>query len=121
MRSVSLIARGRVVAIEQPLACRVAPMRWAYALARARLPVTYSVAVRETLLGPPVRMVKVVQRQMADFDACRPLGSAACEPDLPVGDALWVLNRGPNGEQQYGGSCALMLAPYFLRLAHRAY
>lgn len=28
---------------------------------------------------------------VADFDACRPLGSAACEHELPAGAALWVL------------------------------
>ncbi len=117
LSKVSLIARGRVVEVDYPAGCSVAPLRWAYAIAGARLPVTYTIAVRETLLGRPVRTTTVVQRQGAGFDGCRPLGSAACEDALPTGDTLWVLNRMPNGEQRSAGGCGLALAPHFLRLA----
>ena len=120
MRDLSLIARGRVVAVRYPLGCRIAPIRWAYSLMEARLPVTYSIAISETLWGRPVATAYVVQWQVADWDACKPLGSAACEPVLPRGDALWVLKRMPNGEQRYAGRCGLMLAPHFLRLSQQS-
>lgn len=117
MRDLSLIAHGQVVAVNYPIGCRVAPLRLGYALASALLPVTYSLRIRQTLWGRPVAMTKVVQHQAADWDECRPLGSAACQPRMPVGDALWVLSRLPNGEQRNTGRCGLQLAPHFLRLS----
>ncbi len=119
IKDVSLIARGHVVAVNYPLGCRVAPLRWAYSMAQLRLPVTYTIAVRETMYGPSVRTTKVVQHQLADFKACKPVGANACEAALPVGDALWVLNRMANGEQRYAGRCGLILAPYYLRVARQ--
>lgn len=120
LKDVSLIARGRVVAVQYPLGCRIAPLRWAHALTGRPLPVTYTIAIRETLLGPSVRTTRVVQHQAAGFEGCNPLGSSACEPALPNGDALWVLNRTPNGEQRFAGRCGLELAPHFIRLARRS-
>lgn len=120
LKDVSLIARGRVVAVAYPLGCRIAPLRWAYAVTGTRLPVTYSIAIRETLLGTSGRTTTVVQQQVAELDGCKPLGSAACEPALPPGDALWVLNRMPSGEQRFAGRCGQMLAPYLLRMAQRS-
>jgi hypothetical protein len=116
MADLSLVAYGRIIAVEYPPGCRVAPLRWAYSLAKMRLPVTYTVAVRETLWGQPVATTRVVQHQLASWDACKPLGSPACQPVLPFGDALWALHRMSNGEQTYAGQCGLTLASYYLRL-----
>lgn len=118
-KDMTLVAHGRVTAVRYPAACRIAPLRWAYALTGSRHKVVYSVAIRRTLWGRPVATTEVVQYQIAETDGCKPLGSAACEAALPRGDTLWVLRRTPDGEQRYAGRCGLLLAPYLIRLAQR--
>jgi hypothetical protein len=89
-------------------------------LAGTRLPVTYTIAPRQILWGKRAGTVDVVQQQAAWRDGCKPLGSAACEPPLPAGDAFWVLMRDSDGVLRAAGRCGLMLAPYFLKLARQS-
>ncbi|WP_144033503.1 hypothetical protein [Sphingomonas guangdongensis] len=120
MKDLSRIVRGRVVGIEYPLTCRIAPLRWIWSLTEYRLPVTYTVAVTRTLWGPPVRTTRIVQHQTAELDGCRPLGAPACEAAIPTGETLWVIRRLPNGEQRYTGGCGAAYAPYILRIARQS-
>lgn len=112
----SLVAYGRITQVHLPTGCRVAPVRWAHTVLGSRLPMTFHVKVTRTLWGRPLQTVSVVQRQIATWSGCVPLGSAACEAPLPGGDTLWVLSHTPTGELRHGGLCGVRLAARLLRL-----
>jgi hypothetical protein len=117
MNELSVVGSGRIYVIEYPAACQIAPLRWFNATIGRRVPVVHKLLLRKVLWGRSTRMVDVVQYQKATWSSCKPLGSAACEPKLPLGDALWPLRRSSNGAQAYAGRCGIMLATYALRLS----
>lgn len=116
MNDLSAVGYGRIYAIEYPAACRIAPLRWFNAAIGRRAPFVYKLLFRKMLWGRSARMVDVVQYQQVTWSSCEPLGSAACQPKLPTGDALWPLRRWANGEHTYAGRCGVMLVTYALRL-----
>lgn len=116
MNELAVVGYGRVTAVAYPDACRVAPLRWISAVMNRRLPVVYSVHLRRIVWGRSPRLVNVVQYQRAGWTACEPLGSAACQPELPERDALWPLHRSDDGRYSYAGRCGIMLAIYALHL-----
>ncbi len=88
-----IVVRARIVATEQPLRCRLAPVRWLYAAAGATAQVKHTLLVRNVIRGQALTTVSVVQKQGVEFNGCQTSGSAACEPHFLNAEDVWVLRK----------------------------
>ena len=99
------VVRARIVSTEQPLRCRLAPVRWLYAAVGESGHVRHILSVRSVIRGRSPASVAVIQKQSVDVDGCHTSGSAACEPAFSKAEDVWVLRPLSSGNLERAPMC----------------
>jgi len=110
------VVRASVISTEEPLQCRLAPVRWLYAAAGAGAQIRHTLKIRSTLRGPELGSAVVVQEHIVDFQACHTFGSAGCDPSFAPGQDVWALRRIRKGTLERAPMCTEGLVREVLRI-----